>query len=61
LFGDRHEGCQQVKQLVEEGKVLHFGMSEAGPDAIRRAHGVLPVAALQSEYSLWWRDQGCSK
>lgn len=45
-----------VKQLVEEGKVLHFGMSEAGVDAIRRAHAVLPVAALQSEYSLWWRE-----
>ncbi|MBK5541217.1 aldo/keto reductase [Pseudomonas sp. TH05] len=45
-----------VKQLVEAGKVLHFGMSEAGPDAIRRAHAVLPVAALQSEYSLWWRE-----
>jgi pyridoxine 4-dehydrogenase len=45
-----------VKQLVEEGKVLHFGMSEAGPAAIRRAHAVLPVAALQSEYSLWWRE-----
>jgi pyridoxine 4-dehydrogenase len=45
-----------VKQLVDEGKVLHFGMSEAGPEAIRRAHAVLPVAALQSEYSLWWRE-----
>jgi aryl-alcohol dehydrogenase-like predicted oxidoreductase len=45
-----------VKQLVEEGKILHFGMSEAGVDAIRRAHAVLPVAALQSEYSLWWRE-----
>lgn len=45
-----------VKQLVEEGKILHFGMSEAGPDAIRRAHAVLPIAALQSEYSLWWRE-----
>lgn len=45
-----------VKQLVEEGKVRHFGMSEAGPDAIRRAHAVLPIAALQSEYSLWWRE-----
>jgi pyridoxine 4-dehydrogenase len=45
-----------VKQLVDEGKVLHFGMSEAGPDTIRRAHAVLPVAALQSEYSLWWRE-----
>ncbi len=45
-----------VKQLVDAGKVLHFGMSEAGPEAIRRAHAVLPVAALQSEYSLWWRE-----
>ena len=45
-----------VKQLVDEGKVLHFGLSEAGPDTIRRAHAVLPVAALQSEYSLWWRE-----
>lgn len=45
-----------VKELVEQGKVLHFGMSEAGPAAIRRAHAVLPVAALQSEYSLWWRE-----
>ncbi|PRA27924.1 aldo/keto reductase [Pseudomonas poae] len=45
-----------VKQLVDEGKVLHFGLSEAGPNAIRRAHAVLPVAALQSEYSLWWRE-----
>ncbi|GAB7531138.1 aldo/keto reductase [Pseudomonas sp. 3A(2025)] len=45
-----------VKQLVEEGKVRHFGLSEAGADAIRRAHAVLPVAALQSEYSLWWRE-----
>ncbi|ARD13753.1 MULTISPECIES: aldo/keto reductase [Pseudomonas] len=45
-----------VKALVEEGKVLHFGMSEAGVGAIRRAHAVLPVAALQSEYSLWWRE-----
>ncbi|MBH3391086.1 aldo/keto reductase [Pseudomonas putida] len=45
-----------VKELVEAGKVLHFGMSEAGVDAIRRAHSVLPIAALQSEYSLWWRE-----
>ena len=45
-----------VKQLVEEGKDLHFGLSEAGPEAIRRAHAGLPVAALQSEYSLWWRE-----
>ena len=44
-----------VKQLVEQGKVRHFGLSEAGVASIRRAHAVLPVAALQSEYSLWWR------
>lgn len=45
-----------VAQLVSEGKVRHFGMSEAGAATIRRAHAVLPVAALQSEYSLWWRQ-----
>jgi aryl-alcohol dehydrogenase-like predicted oxidoreductase len=45
-----------VKDLVAAGKVTHFGMSEAGVDAIRRAHAVQPVAALQSEYSLWWRE-----
>ncbi len=45
-----------VKELVAEGKAKHFGMSEAGPDSIRRAHAVLPVTALQSEYSLWTRD-----
>ena len=45
-----------VKQLIEEGKVKHFGMSEAGVDNIRKAHAVQPVAALQSEYSLWWRE-----
>jgi aryl-alcohol dehydrogenase-like predicted oxidoreductase len=44
-----------VKELVQAGKVKHFGLSEAGPNTIRRAHAVLPVAALQSEYSLWWR------
>ncbi|WP_250527349.1 aldo/keto reductase [Caballeronia sp. GAWG2-1] len=44
-----------VKDLIAEGKVKHFGMSEAGPESIRRAHAVQPVAALQSEYSLWWR------
>jgi aryl-alcohol dehydrogenase-like predicted oxidoreductase len=44
-----------VKNLVEEGKVKHFGMSEAGVQTIRRAHAVQPVAAVQSEYSLWWR------
>ncbi|MDB5541448.1 MAG: aldehyde oxidase [Devosia sp.] len=45
-----------VKQLIEEGKVKHFGLSEAGVANIRRAHAVQPVAALQSEYSLWWRE-----
>jgi len=45
-----------VKELIREGKVKHFGMSEAGAQAIRRAHAVQPVAALQSEYSLWWRE-----
>jgi aryl-alcohol dehydrogenase-like predicted oxidoreductase len=45
-----------VKDLIEEGKVRHFGMSEAGVQTIRRAHAVQPVAALQSEYSLWWRE-----
>ncbi|MET0289998.1 MAG: aldo/keto reductase [Pseudoxanthomonas sp.] len=44
-----------VKDLIAEGKVKHFGLSEAGVDSIRRAHAVQPVAALQSEYSLWWR------
>jgi aryl-alcohol dehydrogenase-like predicted oxidoreductase len=45
-----------VKDLIREGKVKHFGLSEAGVDIIRRAHAVQPVAALQSEYSLWWRE-----
>ncbi|WNN45542.1 aldo/keto reductase [Winslowiella toletana] len=45
-----------VKQLIAEGKVKHFGLSEAGAQTIRRAHAVQPVAALQSEYSLWWRE-----
>ena len=45
-----------VKDLIREGKVRHFGMSEAGVQSIRRAHAVQPVAALQSEYSLWWRE-----
>jgi aryl-alcohol dehydrogenase-like predicted oxidoreductase len=44
-----------VKELIQAGKVRHFGLSEAGAMTIRRAHGVQPVAALQSEYSLWWR------
>lgn len=45
-----------VKELIAEGKVRYFGLSEAGVRTIRRAHAVLPVAALQSEYSLWWRE-----
>jgi aryl-alcohol dehydrogenase-like predicted oxidoreductase len=45
-----------VKELIEAGKVRHFGMSEAGVQNIRRAHAVQPVTALQSEYSLWWRE-----
>jgi aryl-alcohol dehydrogenase-like predicted oxidoreductase len=45
-----------VKELIREGKVRHFGLSEAGVQTIRRAHAVQPVAALQSEYSLWWRE-----
>lgn len=44
-----------VKELIRTGKVRHFGLSEAGPESIRRAHAVQRVAALQSEYSLWWR------
>jgi aryl-alcohol dehydrogenase-like predicted oxidoreductase len=44
-----------VKDLIREGKVKHFGLSEAGVESIRRAHAVQPVTALQSEYSLWWR------
>lgn len=45
-----------VKELIEQGKVHHFGLSEAGVQTIRRAHAVQPVTALQSEYSLWWRE-----
>jgi len=45
-----------VKELIREGKVKHFGMSEAGVDSIRRAHAIQPITALQSEYSLWWRE-----
>jgi aryl-alcohol dehydrogenase-like predicted oxidoreductase len=44
-----------VKELIQEGKVKHFGLSEAGVETIRRAHAVQPVTAVQSEYSLWWR------
>jgi len=45
-----------VKELIQQGKVKHFGMSEAGAQTVRRAHAVLPVTALQSEYSLWWQE-----
>jgi aryl-alcohol dehydrogenase-like predicted oxidoreductase len=45
-----------VKELIQQGKVKHFGMSEASATTIRRAHAVQPVAAIQSEYSLWWRE-----
>src|SRR5208283_1856442 len=45
-----------VKELIRAGKVKHFGLSEAGAQTIRRAHAVQPVTALQSEYSLWWRE-----
>src|SRR6202040_2993834 len=44
-----------VKELIQEGKVKHFGLSEAGAQTIRRANAVQPVTAVQSEYSLWWR------
>src|SRR3982751_1479232 len=45
-----------VKDLIQQGKVKHFGLSEAGANTIRRAHAVQPVTALQSEYSVWWRE-----
>jgi aryl-alcohol dehydrogenase-like predicted oxidoreductase len=50
------ETAGAVKELIEQGKVRHFGLSEAGVETIRRAHVVQPVTALQSEYSLWWRE-----
>jgi aryl-alcohol dehydrogenase-like predicted oxidoreductase len=50
------ETAQAVADLIAEGKVLHFGLSEASPETIRRAHAVQPVSALQTEYSLWTRD-----
>jgi aryl-alcohol dehydrogenase-like predicted oxidoreductase len=50
------EVAATVKDLIRQGKVKHFGLSEAGVQTIRRAHAVQPVAALQSEYSLWWRE-----
>jgi aryl-alcohol dehydrogenase-like predicted oxidoreductase len=49
-----------VKDLIQQGKVKRFGLSEAGPQTIRRAHAVQPVTALQSEYSLWWREPEAS-
>src|SRR5882724_10539024 len=48
--------AQAIKDLIREGKVKHFGLSEAGVRTIRRAHAIQPVTALQSEYSLWWRE-----
>src|SRR5579871_641741 len=50
------ETAGAVKELIQQGKVKHFGLSEAGAKTIRRAHAVQPVTALQSEYSLWWRE-----
>lgn len=50
------ETAGAVRDLIKEGKVAHFGLSEVGVDTIRRAHAVQPVTALQSEYSLWWRE-----
>jgi aryl-alcohol dehydrogenase-like predicted oxidoreductase len=50
------ETAGAVKDLIQQGKVKHFGLSEAGVETIRRAHAVQPVTALQSEYSLWWRE-----
>src|SRR3989441_3158180 len=48
--------AEAVRGLIQEGKVKHFGLSEAGVETIRRAHAVQPVTAVQSEYSLWWRE-----
>lgn len=48
--------AQTVGELIREGKIRHWGLSEAGPGTIRRAHAVYPLTALQSEYSLWWRE-----
>ena len=50
------EVAGSIKELIKEGKVAHFGLSEAGVQTIRKAHAVQPVTALQSEYSLWWRE-----
>src|SRR5471030_3149209 len=48
--------AEAVKDLIQKGKVKHFGLSEAGVQVIRRAHAIKPVTAIQSEYSLWWRE-----
>jgi aryl-alcohol dehydrogenase-like predicted oxidoreductase len=57
VYGPRQEDvADTVQELIDAGKVRHFGLSEAGVQTIRRAHAVQPVAALQSEYSLWWRE-----
>ncbi|MDX6198454.1 MAG: hypothetical protein QOJ79_1605 [Actinomycetota bacterium] len=53
---DDDESVRTLGELVTEGKVLHIGLSEAGPDTIRRAHAAHPVSALQTEYPLWTRD-----
>lgn len=45
-----------IKELVKEGKLSHWGLSEAGIKSIRKAHAVLPLMAIESEYSLWWRE-----
>jgi aryl-alcohol dehydrogenase-like predicted oxidoreductase len=50
------EVAAAVKDLIDQGKVKHFGLSEAGAESIRKAHAILPITALQSEYSLWWRE-----
>src|SRR3954453_13743108 len=54
--GPTEDVAGTVKELIQQGKVRHFGLSEAGVQVIRRAHAVQPVTALQSEYSLWWRE-----
>src|SRR5437588_1837430 len=56
LFRSIEDVAGAVKQLIQQGKVKHFGLSEAGAQTIRRAHAVQPVTAVQSEYSLWFRD-----
>jgi aryl-alcohol dehydrogenase-like predicted oxidoreductase len=55
LLVQQYSTTLEDKDLIQEGKVKHFGLSEAGVKTIRRAHAVQPVTALQSEYSLWWR------